>query len=201
MGSELLLRLGGPHGSPYLPQCHSQVRCVHASPILPTSWYPSQPPGIVLPLPLAQLVIKHPTVTPAVLVKAQIRDFPRHLFSAKAIPSQVPFPSASLSPHLHVHLPSAPWYLLKTSVPTAQCQAPHGDLQMRLRSLSLCHAKEDPDVPPYREAGSVWVLDPCAGCDAVQGAETCSTWGRSTLSSQVKAQTKGVKVTGLSGKS
>lgn len=143
-----MLRLGGPHGSPYLPQCHSQLPCVCASPILPTSWYPSQPPGTVLLLPLARLVIKHPTVTPAVLVNTQIRDFPRHFISAKAISSQVPCFPVLGSLHICVwHLPSAPWYLLKTAVPTAQCQAPHGDLQMLLRSLPLCHAKEDPDIP------------------------------------------------------
>lgn len=204
MGSELLLRLGGPHGPPYLPQGHSQLPCVCVSPIPPTSWYPSQPPGTVLPLPLAQLVIKHPIVTPAVLVKAQVRDFPGHLISAKAISSQVlcfPVP-ASFSICLW-HRPSAPWHLLKTSVLTAQCQTPHGVLQMLLRSLSPppIMLKKILMSPPYRQAGSVWVLDPCARCGAVRGAETCSTWGRSTVSSQVKAQTKRGKVAGLSRKS
>lgn len=113
-----------------------------------TSWYPSQPPGTVLPLPLAQLVIKHPIVTPAVLVKAQIRDFSRHLISAKAISSQVLcFPVPASFSICMWHLPSAPWYLLKTSVLTAQCQTPHGDLQMLLGLLSPHHAEEDPDVP------------------------------------------------------
>lgn len=117
----------------------------------------THPAHLLVPIPAprdctssapARLVIKHPTVTPAVLVKAQIRDFPRHLISVKAIPSQVSCFPVPASLHICMwHLPSAPWYLLKTSVPTAQCQVPHGNFQMLLRSLSLRHAKEDPDVP------------------------------------------------------
>lgn len=73
---------------------------------------PSQPPGTVLLLPLARLVIQHPTVTPAVLVNAQTRDFPRHFISDKAIPSQVPCFPVLASLHICMwHLPSAPWYL------------------------------------------------------------------------------------------
>lgn len=100
-----------------------------ASPSLPASLLVSIPtPRYLCFHAPTHTVLELPTVTHVVLVKAQVRDFPRCLILAKDIPSHVPCFSMPASMNICVwHLASAPWYLLKTSVSTTNASQIRAD--------------------------------------------------------------------------